>query len=147
MRISDGSVRFRLTVWLLGAALLFAAAPGFAADRSAVVIPVPGKPYFVQLSPVFLPVIESSNVPREVSVAVAIEIADGANARAVEEKRPLLRDAFLTDLYTYVQQRGGIGAPEGETALKARLEETAQRILGPIAVKEVEIEEFFQQRR
>lgn len=126
---------------------LLVAAPALAADRSAVVIPVPGQPYFVQLTPFFVPVIENGAVPRQVSVAVAVEIADGGAARDVEEKRPLLHDALLSDFYQYVQQRGGIGSPEAEAALKERLQITAQQVLGPIQVKEVEIEEFFQQRR
>jgi flagellar basal body-associated protein FliL len=128
-------------------ALLVGASAASAADRRVVVMPVPGQPYFVQLTPVFVPVIEGKEVPREVSLALAIEIADGAKARDVERMGPILRNALLDDVYTYVQQRGGIGAPEGEVALKERLAQTAQRVLGPIEVKEVEIEEFFQQRR
>lgn len=126
---------------------LLAAGTAEAADRSAVMIPVPGQPYFVQLAPVFVPVIKGYAVPGEVSMAIAVEIADGAKAKDVEDLSPVLRNALITDIYSYVQQRGGIGPPEGETALKARLAQTAQRVLGPIAVKDVEIEEFFQQQR
>lgn len=46
-----------------------------------------------------------------------------------------------------MQQRGGIGVPQGERALKDRLRQTAQRILDPVEVKEVMIEEFFEQQR
>lgn len=140
-------MRISRSLAVAAALLALAAGTAVAADRSAVIMPEAGKPYFVQLSPVFLPVIEKNAVPREVSVAVAVEIADGSAAKKVEAMGPVLRDAFLTDMYMYVQQRGGIGPPEGETALKERLHATAQRILGRIEVKEVEIEEFFQQRR
>lgn len=125
--------------------LVLGAVPAFAADRSAVVMPVPGQAFFVQLAPMFVPVIEKAGITRQVSIAVAIEIADGAEAKGVEEKRPTLDDAVLSDVYLYVQQRGGIGAPNGAMALKERLRQTAQRILGPVEVKEVEIEEFFEQ--
>jgi flagellar basal body-associated protein FliL len=142
MNISD-----RIAVLAL-AALVFAAAPAGAADRSAVTVPVPGQPYFVQLAPMFVPVIGASDtISRQVSVAVAIEIADGAQAKKVAERRPELGNAFLSDIYGYVQQRGGIGDAQGEIALKARLKETATRLLAPIAVKEVEIEAFFEQGR
>lgn len=129
------------------ALLLLALEPAAAADRSAVVMPVPGQPYFVQLAPMFVPVIGSKDISRQVSIAVAIEIADGAKAKDVEEKRPALDDAFLGDIYLYVQQRGGIGDTSGEAALKDLLRTTASRVLDPIEVKEVEIEEFFEQRR
>jgi flagellar basal body-associated protein FliL len=118
-----------------------------AADRSAVVIPVPGEPFFVQLAPIFVPVIGKDQVSRQVSVAVAVEIADGSEVPKVEEKRPALSDAFLSDIYAFVQQRGGIGTPQGASALKDRLRSTAARVLDPVAVKEVELEEFFEQRR
>jgi len=132
---------------VLVALLLLGAAPALAADRSAAVSPVPGQAYYVQLAPMFVPVVAKTGIPRQVSIAVAIEIADGADAKGVEEKRPQLGNAFLDDIYRYVQQRGGIGAPAGEGALKELLLATAQRLLDPVAVKEIEIEEFFQQAR
>jgi flagellar basal body-associated protein FliL len=141
MSISDRAFALLLVVAVL------ATAPALAADRSAVVMPVPGQPYFVQMAPIFVPVIDQHSISRQVSIAVAVEIADGAKAKDVDEKRPELNDAFLGDIYGYVQQRGGVGAPQGETALKQRLRNTAQRVLGEIAVKDVEIEEFFEQRR
>jgi flagellar basal body-associated protein FliL len=141
MSISDRILALAL------AALAVGAAPGLAADRSAVVMPVAGQPFYVQLDPIFVPVIASADISRQVSIALAVEIADGAAAKDVEPKRPALNDAFLSDIYNYVQQRGGIGTVEGETALKDRLRQTAQRILDPIQVTEVEIEEFFEQKR
>ncbi|HXQ51961.1 MAG TPA: flagellar basal body-associated FliL family protein [Stellaceae bacterium] len=141
MNISDRIAALAL------AALVLGAAPGRAADRSAVIMPVAGQPFFVQLNPIFVPVIASTNISRQVSIAVAVEIADGANAKDVEEKRPELNNAFLSDIYGFVQQRGGIGPPQGETALKERLRQTAQRVLDPVQVTEVLIEEFFEQKR
>jgi flagellar basal body-associated protein FliL len=127
--------------------LVLALAPASAADRRAVTMPVPGQPYFVQLDPMFVPVLASKNMSRQVSIAVAVEIADGAQAKDVEQKRPELGDAFLGAIYAYVQQRDGIGDATGEVALKDLLRGTAARILDPIEVKEVEIEVFFEQRR
>jgi flagellar basal body-associated protein FliL len=142
MNISDRIAALAL------AALVFAATPAGAVDRSAVTMPVPGQPYFVQLAPLFVPVIGTSDdITHQVSVAVAVEIADGAQAKKAEEKGPELGNAFLDDIYGYVQQRGGIGDAQGEIALKQRLKETATRVLAPIAVKEVELEAFFEQRQ
>jgi flagellar basal body-associated protein FliL len=140
------SISERALGWLV-VALLAGAAPAVAADRSAVVMPVPGQPFFVQLPPIFVPVIGKDRVSRQVSVALAVEIADGAHAPDIEPKRAALNDAFLNDIYVYVQQRGGIGTTSGERALKDRLRDTAQRILDPVEVKEVLVEEFFEQSR
>jgi hypothetical protein len=136
-----------MSIFRVVLALLLGAAPAFAADRSEVVTPMPGQAYYVQLAPMFVPVIGKKSIPRQVSIAVAIGIADGSDAKDVEERRPLLGNAFLDDIYRYVQQRGGIGSPSGEIALKALLLATAQHLLDPIAVKDIEIEEFFQQAR
>lgn len=132
--------------WIAAVLLALALWPAAAraADRSAVVVPVPGQPFFVQLAPIFVPVIEKDTIARQVSVAVAVEIADGGQAPEVEDKRRALNDAFLRDIYVYVQQRGGIGAPGSESALKERLRLTAVRVLDPVAVKGVAIEEFFE---
>ena len=128
-------------------ALVFMAGTANSADRSAVVVPVPGQPFFVQLAPIFVPVIDKNKISRQVSIAVAVEIADGGQASNVEEKRRALNDAFLSDIYAFVQQRGGIGSPQSAIALKERLRLTAERVLQPVAVKEVEIEEFFERGR
>jgi flagellar basal body-associated protein FliL len=133
----------------VGAGLLavgLAGGPAAAADRSAVIMPVAGQPFFVQLAPIFVPVIDKNSVSRQVSIAVAVEISDGAQMPDVERKRPALDDAFLRDIYVFVQQRGGIGTPASEEALKERLRQTAARVLQPVSVKEVEIEEFFEQK-
>jgi len=131
----------------LAVAIVLLAAPAFAADRSAVTVAVPGKPFFFQLAPIFVPVIDKDKVTRQVSIAVAIEIADGAQATKVETHRQQLDDAFLRDIYVFVQQRGGVGPPSGQTALKARLRQSAQRILDFVPVTEVEIEEFFEKNK
>ncbi len=136
-----------MSIFRVLVALLLGTAPALAADRSESVLPVAGQAYYVQLAPMFVPVVAKAGIPRQVSIAVAIEIADGADAKEVQEKRPQLGNAFLDDIYRYVQQRGGIGAPAAEVALKALLLATAQRLLDPVAVKEIEIEEFFQQAR
>lgn len=127
--------------------LLLAGSSARAADRSAVVIPVPGEPFFVQLAPIFVPVIERDKISRQVSIAVAVEIADGGDATKVEDRRRALGDAFLSDIYAFVQQRGGIGTTQAAGALKERLRTTASRVLDPVEVKEVLIEEFFQKDR
>jgi flagellar basal body-associated protein FliL len=125
-------------------AILTAAAPALAADRAPVIVPVPGQPFFFQLAPIFVPVIDKDRVSRQVSIAIAIEIADGGQVPAVEAKRHMLDDAFLRDVYVFVQQRGGVGRPQAEQALKEKLRAAAQRILNPVAVTEIEIEEFFE---
>jgi flagellar basal body-associated protein FliL len=141
MSISD---RARALAFL---AILAAAAPAWAADRAPVVMPVPGQPFFFQLAPIFVPVIDKDRISRQVSIAIAIEIADGSQVPAVEAKRQMLDDAFLRDVYVFVQQRGGVGRPQAEQALKEKLRAAARRILDPVAVTEVDIEEFFERQR
>ncbi len=131
------------------AAVAFLLAAGteaaLAADRTPVTMPVPGKPYYFQLAPIFVPLIRQDKVTEQVSVAVAIEIADGGKLASAEEKRPELDDAFLREIYGFVQQRGGVGGAQTAAALKARLRQRAERILGQQLVMDVMIEQFFEQ--
>jgi flagellar basal body-associated protein FliL len=138
-RISRRTAAFLIAFVLAGQAL--------AADRSSVIAAVPGQPYFFQLAPMFVPVIDKNNVTKQVSIAIAIEIADGGLATKVEEHRAQLDDAFLRDIYVFVQQRGGVGPPAGQKALKERLRQSAQKIIDFVPVTEIEIEEFFQKSR
>ncbi len=118
-----------------------------AADRSAVVMPVPGQPFFVQLAPIFVPVIDKDQVPRQVSIAVAVEIADGGEAQDVEEQAPRAQRRVPERHLCLCAAARRRRRAEGESALKERLRQTAQRVLDPVAVQEVEIEEFFEQAR
>jgi flagellar protein FliL len=107
---------------------------------------VPNGPLFVKL-PIFqIPVIERDRVTRRVSVAVALELVQGMTQDNVTPKQPLLVDAFLSDLYAVFSQRANSSRVADGRLIRTRLQQIADRILGPGVVRQVLIEQLFEQQ-
>lgn len=108
---------------------------------------MPGAPVFVDFQPIILPVIGQDRVTERVGIVLALELAPGQTAAGIEPKRPILTDAFISDLYGIFQQRAALHQVADGTLIKARLLRTANRVLGPGVVKEVLIQKLFEQPR
>jgi len=105
----------------------------------------PPGPIFVNL-PIFqIPVIEHDRVTRRVSVGIALELVEGVTEDTVTPKKPLLIDAYLSDLYAVFAQRADASRVADDRLVKARLQQIADRILGPGVVRQVLIQQLFEQ--
>jgi hypothetical protein len=128
-------------------ALLFAL-PARAANREAVPEMIEGAPSYVRFSPIFIPIIQGDRVTRQVGLTLMLELVKGQEKPPIEEKRLQLNDAFMRDLYAFFQQRSGVkGADIDEVYLKARLLKVADTVIGGKAVREVLIQQFFEQKK
>ena len=133
----------RLLAALLCAALLAPSAR--AAESSEKSAPaVPGAPSYVRLDPIFIPVIEGSQVTKQVGVTLMLQLFSDNAKSDVEAKRKPLYDALFRDLYGYFQDRAAASGRVDQTFLKARLLRTTNRVVGPNLVKEVLIEQLFE---
>jgi len=101
----------------------------------------------VQLPLFVIPVVEGTEVSRQVSVGVALELAEGQTAESIESKRPILVDAFYKELYGMFAQRSRSDRIANDRAIKERLAKVADRELGTGVVKEVLIQKLFEQER
>lgn len=86
---------------------------------------------FVELDPLFLPVVDDSGASQMISLIIAIEVSDSKYAEEIEKIAPRLKDAFIQDLYGAmnsgnVLKDGIIQVP----AIKGRLSKVSNRILG-----------------
>jgi len=114
--------------------------PAFAAGEGGTEgAPAPAMlgPTFVKLPLFNIPVIEGDKVTRKVTVGVALELVDGVKPDSIDEKRPVVVDAFFRDLYTMFGQRSQIPRIAVEGSIKQRLARTAEQVLGPGIVREV----------
>jgi hypothetical protein len=109
--------------------------------------PAPSAPVFVDFSPIILPVIGQNRVTERVGIVLALELAQGKVPASVEAKRRILTDAFISDLYGIFQQRAALHQVADGKLIKARLLQTANRVLGPGVVKDVLIQKLFEQPR
>jgi hypothetical protein len=127
---------------------LFFALPARAANREAVPEMIEGAPSYVRFSPIFIPIIQGDRVTRQVGLTLMLELVKGQEKPPIEEKRLQLNDAFMRDLYAFFQQRSGVkGADIDEVYLKARLLKVADTVIGGKAVREVLIQQFFEQKK
>jgi len=97
-------------------------------------------PPLLRIRPLMMPVVLSGTVRRYVIVEVALELADPLALPEAQSKLPLLQDAALRTLYDAVDA-GWIerGAIVDMTALRRRIEENSERLLGAGAVSRVTI--------
>jgi len=132
-------IRPWLAVALLACGWGAAAAPVLAAEESsgkAESAPVAG-PVFVKLPLFNIPVIEGDKVTRQVTVGIALELADGLKPDSIDEKKPAMIDAFFRDLYSMFGQRSETSRVAVEASIKQRLARDADRILGPGTVRQI----------
>ena len=129
------------------AALTFAP-PAMAASHDAAPEMVAGAPSYMRFPAIFIPIIEGDRVTRQIGVTLMLELAKGQEKQPIEEKRLQLNDAFMRDLYAFFQQRAGLKASDiDEMYLKDRLLKVADDVVGEKAVREVLIEQFFEQKK
>ncbi len=117
---------------------LLVAAQAVAADRSPV------SPLYVTFPAIFVPIIEGDRVTRQIGVTLDLELYKSEDRDEVEAKRALLNDAFLRDLYAFFQQRAETRDID-ESYLKTRLLATANAVVGPHLLRQVLIEQLFEQ--
>ncbi len=91
--------------------------------------------------------IEGSAVTRQVSVVLSLELEDGQSEAALDAKKRALAAAFLQDLYGMFAQRSGAARVADQRTVKARLSRTATRVLGPGVVREILVEQLYEQAR
>lgn len=131
---------------LLVLALMLPAARLRAASDKPGAKAVPNGPIFVQL-PIFqVPVIQGNQVRLQVSLTVALELVQGLSADSIEPKKPLLIDAFLRDLYAIFAQRANQSRVADDQLIRVRLQQIADRVLGPGIVRRVLIQQLFEQK-
>lgn len=124
------------------------ALPAMAADREAVPEMIAGAPSYVRFPPIFIPIIQGDQVTRQIGVTLMLELAKGQEKEPIEAKRLQLNDAFVRDLYAFFQQRAAVKSNDiDEVYLKDRLLKVADNVVGDKAVREVLIEQFFEQKK
>ncbi len=133
-------------VWAALSVLAFVPS-AFAADRSAVPEMIEGAPTYIRFRPIFIPIIQKDRVTRQVGITLMLELVQGQEKDGIEEKRPLLTDAFMRDLYGFFQQRASLGTRIDQVYLKDRLLKVADNIVGPKMVQEVLIQKLFEDRK
>jgi len=99
---------------------------------------------YVRFAQIVVPIIEGDRVTKQMALTLTLQLFDAKSRAVINEKRPLLTDAFVKFLYGYFQQRVGLKTPINQVFLKERLRQTAAGIVGPDLVKEVLIQQIYE---
>ncbi|MBV9521454.1 MAG: hypothetical protein JO010_01590 [Alphaproteobacteria bacterium] len=146
----SAAVRLTLAMGAFWGCALLAPPDGRAADHAK---PEKGEkiviagPTFVQIPPIVLPVVEGNRVTRTAGLVLVLELEKGRTEAELEPNRVKLRDAFITDFYSFVDQHSQAPRAIDAGAVKARLQATSDRILGPGFVHEVLVQQAFERPR
>ena len=112
-----------------------------AEDRS----PAAGRPVFVPIAPLVVPVIHAGEVRVHLVYVVQLEVGDAAAGARIAEMMPRLRDAYLRAL-AGMADRVGAGDPPDIERVKRSLGAASDRVLGPHVVREVLVQRSFTRR-
>jgi hypothetical protein len=122
-------------------------APALAADHSK---PKEGKegvvegPVFIKMSPITLPVVQGNKITKTVGLVLALELEKGKTEAEFEGSRLRVRDAIITELYAYVDEQSGADRILDVPAIKLRLQNAVDQVLGPSFVREVLVQQAYE---
>ncbi len=95
---------------------------------------------FVDLESLAISVIRNGRIGKQVILQVSLEVPDEATRLKVTHALPVIKDAFIRDLYDYfaIQPPGSAGI--NAEAIKKRLKRTADSVMGKGMIRAVLIQ-------
>lgn len=102
----------------------------------------PSAQYF-RLAPFHLTVIRDGRVAGQVSLNVTVETASRSENQTIIEKRGQIHSAFLRDLHAVLSLDNGSGRAFSPNTVKTRLQNVADRLLGPGVIRAILIENVY----
>ena len=102
---------------------------------------------FVELEPVYVPIIDQQGLQKMVSLVVAIEVRNANEAERARSIRPKIINAILQDMYGVFSRENKRGSNYIKTSLiRKRLTKVSKKILGDKNVLGVKIQAVTQRR-
>jgi flagellar protein FliL len=104
-----------------------------------------GPPAFVQVGPMTIPVIGPKKIEQNLTIIVSLQMDDEATREKVNQQKFRLLDAYIQALYGAVDA-GQIleGQAVNIPAIKGKLMETTEKVLGPHVVRDILIQSVSQ---
>lgn len=104
-----------------------------------------GPPVYAQIGPMIVPLMGAKNVQQNIMFTVSLEVDDEPTRESVRAQSPRLTDAYVQALYGGLETGQVIdGQILNIPALKAKLQEATDKVLGPGIVHDVLIQSVTQ---
>lgn len=115
-------------------ASLSGAAPAVAEGKGGA----PGMPAAVRIRSLLVPVVNKGHIERYTQYEVTLELADASKLPDAQAQTARLQDAVLGVIYNAVEQGWIVrGTIANATALRQRLDEAGQRLIGKASIARV----------
>lgn len=106
-----------------------------------------GGPFYVNIAPFVLPVIDDNGPNQLISLVITLEMVDGKGTELVKQRLPRLNDAYLQTLYGALDQKlVDRGQLVDVGLVKKRLQAPTQRVLGDGVVKDILVQAVSQRK-
>lgn len=107
----------------------------------------PEGPVFVTLPTITIPVFEGDTMTRQASLVLALELAKGHPEADLAPFRTRLVDAYITALTALFERRSFEERVIDLQAIKPKLLEATERVVGPDLVKDVLVQQAMERAR
>lgn len=108
---------------------------------------LPENLYYVELSPLLLPIVDKNGVSQVVSLVVSLEVNSEEDAALVEKLAPRLTDAYIHDLYGVLNYKAALqGGVVQVSEVKRRLNMITTNVLGEDVINDVLLQVVSQRR-
>jgi len=100
-------------------------------------------PNYLDMENLAIPIIRNRRIEKHVILKVSLEMMDEDSLEDARPYMPRLKDAFIKDLYDYYSYQTP-GAKINTAAIKGRLKEAGDRVVGSGKIRKILIQAAFQ---
>lgn len=95
-------------------------------------------PKFVKLDPLVVPVMDDEGVSQTISMLITFEVVDEEGMKKVEDQKPRIKDAMITNLYGLMNHPAVMDKGVLKVGyVKKRLNDISQKVMGEGVIKDV----------
>jgi flagellar protein FliL len=95
-------------------------------------------PTYVKLDPLVVPIMDAEGVAQVISMVISFEVKDEEQAKKVEDLKPRIKDAFITNMYGMLNQKAALDNGVVKISyVKKRLTDLTDKVMGAGVVDNV----------
>ena len=92
----------------------------------------------IKIEPIFIPIIQKNKVALNLKLEIAI-VCDKRSERLLTEKLPILKDAYIQDLFSFIPRKLRKNSKLDKGTLKRRLEIIGNKVIGKEKILSINI--------
>ena len=102
---------------------------------------------FIDMDPLALPIFRGNRVAATIQIQIKLETNNEDKAEEIKEKMPILTDAFVRDLHSFIPRLLKVKERVDVLIIKQRLQMVSNKVLGKDMVSNVLVQSIINQAR